>query len=109
MALPATISSSVHDSRRRQFGWLSLVPGRLACSLFADHVLELNQHQPRPRAREIDMDRVAQLGRIDRLAVEEKFAEALARQQPFADQRLEQQVTVAAALGGLGVAAASSG
>src|SRR5438046_10497095 len=48
------------------------------------------------------MDRLAQFRHISRRVVDEKFAKAFARQQPLCRQRLEQEVTVAAPLRGLG-------
>ena len=76
-------ASSDALGRARQIGLLSLV----------GDVLDLHQHQPRPRARQIAQDRLARaLDRSARLAVlRQIFAEPLAREQALAGQRFEHQ------------------
>ena len=108
---PSMISSIGRPSRRRQFGWASVVPGRLACSISPVTILDLHQHQSRPRAREIALDRLAKRPadrRLRRLSA--RIAPiASRRKQSFGDQRIEQQVTVAHALSRVGGSRGSIG
>ncbi len=101
-SLPPMTSSRVWPSRRRQFGWAVGGARQVRLLGFADQILDLHQHQPGMRARQIALDRVAECGPIDRLAgFRQEPAAILGRQQSLRDQRVEQQVAVAGALGRL--------
>src|SRR5262249_36751716 len=83
--------------------------GEIRLLALAEHILELNEHQASPRAGEIGQNCATELGRIERLSILRKeLALVLSRKKSFLDERVEQQLPVAAALhrsclGGIGI------
>src|SRR6516164_8467510 len=85
--------------------WMRVYRAGKVCLLaLADDIFKLHQHQASARTREIGQDRVAQLRRVGWItAIGKKSANALRCDQPLADECVEQQATVAAALFLVGV------
>src|SRR5215471_11968846 len=73
--------------------------GKVRLLALADNILELNEHQASPRAREIGQNCANELGGMNGLSVlRKKPSETLRRKKSFLDERLEQQVAITAAL-----------
>ncbi len=62
------MSSSSSGSLRRQFGCWSVVPGRLACSLTPERILELQHHHARGRLGHVGVHRGGESGAAGRAA-----------------------------------------